>query len=155
MADELPVNTYKEITTVVERLHRRYLDVLRTKLNRERVDDLNAVQVNLMINIGEEEVVIRDLIERGYYLGSNVSYNLKKLVEAGYLEQERSQVDKRSVRVRVSEKGKAVCALVLDLENRLSKDLGKTEEGENFQNTLDVLREVERIWADYIHYGGK
>lgn len=145
--------TYNELTTLIERLHRRFMDVLRTKLNRERIDDLSAVQVNLMINIGDEEVVIRDLVERGYYLGSNVSYNVKKLVENGYLEQERSTTDRRSVRVRVSDKGKDVCAKVLDLEDQLAERLADSADQQALAEALNALRGVERLWADYIHYG--
>ena len=81
---------YMDLTRLIERLHRRFLDVLRAELNRLGVRNINAVQALLLANISEEEIVIRDLVERGYYQGSNVSYNIKKLTELGYLVQERS-----------------------------------------------------------------
>ena len=87
---------YIELTLLIERLHRRFLDVLRTELKGIGVRDINGVQALILTNIGEDEVVIRDLIERGYYQGSNISYNIKKLTDYGYLAQERAQHDKRS-----------------------------------------------------------
>ncbi len=91
---------YIELTLLIERLHRRFLDVLRTELKRIGVRDINGVQALILANIGDEEIIIRDLVERGYYQGSNVSYNIKKLTDYGYLDQERAQHDKRSVTVK-------------------------------------------------------
>ena len=79
---------YLELTRLIERLHRRFIDVLKTELNRLGVRDVNGVQALLLTNIGEQKITIRDLVERGYYLGSNVSYNIKKLTDLGYLNQE-------------------------------------------------------------------
>src|SRR3546814_8885894 len=67
--------------------------------------DLNNVQSLILYNIGTDELTVGELTARGYYLGSNVSYNVKKMVENGYLVQERSLHDRRSVRVRLSDKG--------------------------------------------------
>ena len=82
---------YIELTLLIERLHRRFLHVFRTELKGIGVRDINGVQALILTNIGEDEVVIRDLIERGYYQGSNISYNIKKLTDYGYLAQERAQ----------------------------------------------------------------
>ncbi len=79
---------YFELNRLIERLHRRFIDVLKTELNRIGVRNINGVQALLLSNIGEEKITIRDLVERGYYLGSNVSYNIKKLTDLGYLNQE-------------------------------------------------------------------
>ncbi|MGB0682950.1 MAG: MarR family winged helix-turn-helix transcriptional regulator [Magnetovibrionaceae bacterium] len=145
---------YLELTRLIERLHRRYLDVLRTELNRLGVRDLNGVQALLLNNIGGEEIVIRDLIERGYYQGSNVSYNVKKMTEMGYLEQERSAHDKRSVTIRLTDKARTVVDAIQALHEgnaeRLSSFGMKPEEVEQ---TSSELRRLERTWADYIHYG--
>ena len=100
---------YFNIVRLIERLHRHFLDVLRTELRRMDVEDINAVQALLLYNIGEAEVVIRDLKDRGYYHGSNVSYNIKALTECGYLTQERSPHDRRSVRLKLADKGMTLC----------------------------------------------
>lgn len=145
---------YLEVTGLIERMHRRYLDVIRTELNRMKVRDINAVQGMLLANIGQEEIVIRDLIERGYYQGSNVSYNIKKLAELGYLEQERTAHDKRSVSITLTDKAMQVVKAIRDLESRLAADLSDQElDAESLSKVSVTLRRLERTWADYIHYG--
>jgi len=145
---------YLELTRLIERLHRRFLDVLRAELNRMGVKDINGVQALLLANIGEEDIVIRDLVERGYYQGSNVSYNIKKLSEMGYLEQERSTHDRRSVRIKLTEKALGVVASIRELEDRHAKSLAEFNiSGEDLENVSGTLRRLERTWTDYIHYG--
>jgi len=99
---------YLEVIGLIERLHRQFLEVVKAELDRLGIQDINNVQSLILYNIAGEEVTVGELTYRGYYLGSNVSYNLKKMVETGYLEQERSTHDRRTVRVRLSEKGKAL-----------------------------------------------
>ncbi len=147
---------YLELTHLIERLHRRYLDVLRTELNRLGVRDINGVQVMLLANVGEEEIVIRDLIERGYYQGSNVSYNIKKLVDLGYMEQERSSHDKRSVSIKLTDKAIEVVNKIRELEDNNANIYGEQQKNpEQSELILDSLRRLERMWSDYIHYGGQ
>ncbi len=145
---------YIELTLLIERLHRRFLDVLRTELKRMGVRDINGVQALILANIGDEEIVIRDLIERGYYQGSNVSYNIKKLTDYGYLDQERAQHDKRAVTVRLTDKGRAVVEGVHELEEKNGRKLRETIDGASaLDDVTDVLRKLERTWDDYIRYG--
>ena len=147
--------TYIELTRIIERMHRRFLDVLRAELARIDVHDLNAVQALLLSNIGDEEIVIRDLVERGYYQGSNVSYNIKKLTEMGYLEQERSSHDKRSVRIKLTEKAFVVVAKIKELEENNATAIASAGMSESdIESSADTLRKIERIWTDHIHYGG-
>lgn len=146
---------YLELTRLIERLHRHFLDVLRTELNRMGNNDINAVQALLLANIGEEEIVIRDLVERGYYQGSNVSYNIKKLVDMGYLDQERSTRDRRSVRVRLTEKAMEVVKHIREMEDRNAAAFGKQDlDGNELEKTCQSLRRLESTWTDYIRYGG-
>lgn len=145
---------YLELTHLIERLHRRFLDVLRTELNRLGVRDINGVQALLLANIGEEEIVIRDLVERGYYQGSNVSYNIKKLVDYGYLEQERTPHDKRSVSIKLTEKAIGIVVKIRQLEVQNAESFAQRQQIENETETvLESLRRLERVWADYINYG--
>lgn len=145
---------YLDLTRLIERLHRRFLDVLRAELARLGIKDLNGVQALLLANIGDEEIAIRDLVERGYYQGSNVSYNIKKLGEMGYLEQERSEHDRRSVTVRLTDKAKAVVESIHRLEDRLAASLSEAPIDEaRLGEALSALRQLERTWADYIRYG--
>ncbi len=98
-------SAYLSAVRYIERLHRQFLELIDMELDRMRLADINNVQSLILFNIGEDEATIGELITRGYYLGSNVSYNVRKLVEAEYLQQERSTHDRRSSRVRLSDKG--------------------------------------------------
>jgi DNA-binding MarR family transcriptional regulator len=145
---------YLELTRLIERLHRRFLDVLRAELTRLGVKNINGVQALLLANIGDEEIVIRDLVDRGYYQGSNVSYNVKKLVEMGYLEQERSAHDRRSVSIRLTEKAREIVTSIRDLEDRQASALAEHKVGiDEVETACQSLRRLERTWTDYIHYG--
>src|SRR5437588_5224360 len=103
---------YLEALTMVERLHRRLLDVIKDEFDRRGRSDVNAVQALLLYNIGDKELTASELRTKGYYLGSNVSYNVKKLVEMGYLHHARSRVDRRAVRISLTEKGAEVHEIV-------------------------------------------
>ncbi|MGY4417191.1 DNA-binding MarR family transcriptional regulator [Bradyrhizobium sp. LB7.1] len=103
---------YLEALTLVERLHRRLLDVIKDEFDRRGRADINSVQALLLYNIGDKELTAGELRTRGYYLGSNVSYNLKKLVELGFLDHQRSRVDRRSVRIRLTPQGQEVRRIV-------------------------------------------
>ena len=144
--------TYFDIVRLIERLHRHFLDVLRTELRRLGVEDINAVQALLLYNIGENEVVIRDLKDRGYYQGSNVSYNIKALTEAQYLAQERSTHDRRSVRLRLTEKGLDLCNAVRRMQDDLAGALD-ADSGRDLDAALGTLQRLERTWTDFIQYG--
>jgi DNA-binding MarR family transcriptional regulator len=145
---------YFDIVRLIERLHRHFLDVLRTEMRRLGIEDINAVQALLLYNIGENEVVIRDLKDRGYYQGSNVSYNIKALTECGYLTQERSPHDRRSVRLKLTDKGLELCNSVRRLQDELASVLGGSDEtARMLETTLATMQRVERTWTDFIHYG--
>jgi DNA-binding MarR family transcriptional regulator len=145
---------YLELTRLIERLHRRFLDLLRAELNRLGIRDINSVQALLLANIGDETIAIRDLVERGYYQGSNVSYNIKKLAEMGYLEQERSAHDRRSVSINLTPKALHVVEEIRRLEHRIAAQLDEQDFGSNqIETVCQALRRVERTWTDYVHYG--
>ena len=145
---------YLNIVRLVERLHRLFLDVLRTELRRQGLDDINAVQALLLFNIGESEVVIRDLKDRGYYQGSNVSYNIKKLTEYDYLRQERSPHDRRAVILRLTQKGLDLCEGVRGLQAHLADEMLKVSgSGDDLIAADKTLHQLERTWTDYVRYG--
>jgi DNA-binding MarR family transcriptional regulator len=145
---------YLDLTRLIERLHRRFLDLLRAELNRLGIRDVNSVQALLLANIGDEEIAIRDLVERGYYQGSNVSYNIKKLAEMGYLEQERSAHDRRSVSIRLTEKALGVVEDIRRLEQKIAGQLDQQDVGcLEIETVCQALRRVERTWTDYVRYG--
>ena len=148
------MQSYLEALTLVERLHRLLLDVIKDEFERLGLLELNAVQALLLFNIGDNEVTAGELKSRGYYQGSNVSYNLKKLVEMGYMHHQRCEIDRRSVRVRLTEKGRHVRDVVSKLFAAHAE--GLTGRGvidlEGLDNITMSLRRVERYWADQIRY---
>jgi DNA-binding MarR family transcriptional regulator len=139
---------------LVERLHRLLLDVIKDEFERLGRVDVNSIQALLLYNIGDAELTAGELTSRGYYLGSNVSYNLKKLVDTGYIHHQRSTTDRRSVRVRLTDKGQEVCRVVSGLYHRQLKSLQQVGGiGANDLETLNkALIRLERFWTDQIRY---
>jgi len=145
--------SYLETIRLIERLHRRFLDVIKTELDRLGVEDINNVQTLILFNINEEQLTVGELTARGYYLGSNVSYNVKKLVENGYLQQERSPHDKRMTRVRLSDKGLELTQKIDQLYQRNADDLGDgIVTSEQLGDLNRVLYAIERYWSSYISF---
>ncbi len=145
---------YLETLTMVERLHRRLLDVIKDEFDRRGRSDINAVQALLLYNIGDKELTAGELRTRGYYLGSNVSYNVKKLVEMNYLHHARSRVDRRSVRISLTESGSEVHAIVTALYEKHAKTVEQIGGVlvDDFAKMNQSLARLERFWADQIKY---
>src|SRR4029079_16257180 len=139
---------------LVERLHRLLLDVIKDEFERLGRTDVNSVQALLLYNISNAELTPGELTSRGYYLGSNVSYNLKKLVESGYINHQRSNTDRRSVRVRLTEKGQEVCKVVSALYHRQLKSLQQVGgvDADDLETLNKSLIRLERFWTDQIRY---
>ncbi len=144
-----PVQIAQDLPRLIERMHRRYLDVVRIELSRRNVVDLSPVQAVMLGTIGHEEISVRDMIERGYYLGSNASYNLKNLVDGGYVERQASVRDRRSARLKLSPKGREVLDVLSKLNIEMAEGLASTE-GQGLEATFRTLRQLERRWTDAI-----
>ena len=145
--------SYLDTIRLIERLHRRFLDVIKTELDRLGIEDINNVQTLILSNISSEQLTVGELTARGYYLGSNVSYNVKKLVENGYLNQERSPHDKRMTRVRVSGKGLELCTRIDELYQVNASELEREViTRDQLGSTNQVLNALERYWSNYITY---
>lgn len=146
---------YHDAIQLIERVHRRFLDVVKLELDKNAIQDLNPVQAMILYNIGEDDMTVGELTLRGYYLGSNVSYNVKKMVENDYIIQERSVHDKRSIRVRLSDRG-------LDLYENLYKMFARHEEevgsfdlsADRIKNFNDTIKQMERFWASQTTFTG-
>ena len=145
---------YLEALTLVERLHRRLLDVIKDEFDRRGRADINSVQALLLYNVGDKELTAGELRTRGYYLGSNVSYNLKKLVEMGFLDHQRSRVDRRSVRIKLTEKGQEVRNIVDALYQKHVRTVEQVGgiSSEEFTTLNKSLHRLERFWTDQILY---
>ncbi|HKL61948.1 MAG TPA: winged helix DNA-binding protein [Woeseiaceae bacterium] len=128
--------------------------MIKDEFERVGVLEINAVQALLLFNIGDNEVTAGELKTRGYYQGSNVSYNLKKLVDMGYMHHQRCQIDRRSVRVRLTEKGRGIRDIVAELFERHSTGLIEREiiDLRGMEEITTALRRMERYWSDQIRY---
>jgi DNA-binding MarR family transcriptional regulator len=145
---------YLEALQLVERLHRRLLDVIKDEFDRAGRSDINATQALLLFNIGNSELTAGELRSRGYYLGSNVSYNLKKLVEMGFIHHERSNTDRRSVRVSLTDKGNEIADQVQALYQRHIASIEQVGgiQVEEFTAMNKSLQRLDRFWNDSIAY---
>ena len=145
---------YLDALSLVERLHRLLLDVIKDEFERVGMLDVNAVQALLLFNIGDHEVTAGELKTRGYYQGSNVSYNLKKLVELGFMHHQRCEIDRRSVRVKLTPRGREIRDVVAALFARHAE--GLESRGvlgpAGIEEITSSLRRMERYWADQIRY---
>lgn len=139
---------YRDAIFLIERLHRHFLEVVKVELDRANIEDINNVQALILYNIGQEELTVGELTNRGYYLGSNVSYNVKKMVENGYLANERSTHDRRSVRLRLSPKGLELLTRMSEMFTRQIAALGDaniTEAG--LKDMIKQLQVLEQFWT--------
>jgi DNA-binding MarR family transcriptional regulator len=142
-----------DLPHLIERMHRRFLDVVRMELTRIGINDISPVQAMMLANIGDGEISVRDLIERGYYLGSNASYNLKNLVEGGYVDRQASERDRRAARLKLSAKGKTILDTLMKLNTQMAEPLLKGENGtSDLETAYRMLRHLERRWSDSVRF---
>ena len=145
---------YLETLQLVERLHRRLLDVIKDEFDRNSRTDINAVQALLLFNIGDSVLSAGELRSRGFYLGSNVSYNLKKLVDLGFINHQKSRVDRRAVKVSLTEEGTEIAAMVAELYDRHIGSIDKVGglDEQEFSKMNRSLQRLDRFWNDSIAY---
>jgi len=147
-------NYYFELNLLIERLHRHFLEIIKLELDGIGIHDISSVQAMMLFNIGDAEMTIGELTSRDCYLGSNVSYNVKKMAENGYLVHERSVHDRRSIRVRATEKGRALSQKLSEMHQRHLDRLQDTDITEiDLKEVAVTLRRLERFWlrtADFM-----
>lgn len=146
---------YYETIQLIERLHRYSLDVVKAELDRRGIIDINNVQAMILYNIGRDEMTVGELTLRGYYMGSNVSYNLKKMVENEFVTQERSVHDKRSIRIKLSEKGLKLYGYLDEMFKRHEEKLKGTDlTDKRFAETIQTMKQLERFWTSQSAFSG-
>jgi DNA-binding MarR family transcriptional regulator len=122
--------------------------LVKLELDAHGIHDINGVQALMLFNVGDAEMTVGDLTLRGCYLGSNVSYNVKKLAENGYLAHLRSAYDRRMVHVRLTEKGLKLHDNLRAMHGRhielLQKATAITES--DLQTTAATLGRLEQFW---------
>jgi DNA-binding MarR family transcriptional regulator len=140
-------NPYLEVISLVERLHRQFLEVVKLELEGFGIRDINNVQAMMLFNIGDAKMTVGELTLRGCYLGSNVSYNVKKMVEYEYLAHERSVHDRRTIHVQLTEKGIKLRDRLTVMHRRHAEMLSRAAPSAgDLQATSVTLRRLERFW---------
>jgi DNA-binding MarR family transcriptional regulator len=139
---------YIELTALIERLHRHFLEVVKLELDELGIQDINNVQGLMLFNIGDAEMSVSELTLRGCYLGANVTYIVKKMVANGYLSHQRSVHDRRSTRVRLTEKGAKLRDRLQSMHQRHVEMLDQAAiTKEELQAATVTLRRLERFWS--------
>ena len=153
-ATPAPSVRHLDLAREVERVHRRYLDLLRAELMRLGIDDVSPAQVLMLFTIGDDQLSVRDLLERGNYLGSNASYNLKRLLEASYIEREASSRDRRSAHIKLAPRGYELCAKIRDIDQSYQQLLVRdAEQLRDLETTVKTLRRIEMMILTTVKYG--
>lgn len=143
----------QDLPRLIERMHRRFLDVVRNELNRQGINNISPVQAMMLANIGNEEISVRDLVDRGYYLGSNASYNLKNLVDGGYVDRQTSSRDRRSALLKVTSKGRSILEAVSKLNTQMAEPLVKDNlASTDMEGAWRTLRRLEHRWSDSVRF---
>lgn len=146
---------YFDAIQLIERLHRYFLDVVKVELDRKSLQDINNVQAMILYNIGDDDMTVGELTLRGYYLGSNVSYNVKKMTENGYIEQNRSKHDKRSIRVKLTDKGLDLYKALQEMFARHDKQIEVTDlTSERLTEVNKTMKMLERFWSSQTQFSG-
>jgi len=138
---------YLAVISLIERLHRHFLNVVKLELDSSDIRDTNNVQATILFNIGDAEMIVGELTLRGCYLGSNVSYNLKKMVESGYVEQARSPYDRRSTHVKLTPKNRALRDRLAEMHRRHDESLQHVITAPDLEHAAATLRRLERFWV--------
>ncbi len=141
-------HSYMEGVRLIEQLHRRYLEVVQAELKAQGVADINNVQALMILHIGHGELAVTDLLKRGHYLASNVSYNVRKLADAGYLQQERSTTDRRSIRLRLTAKGLALYDQLEAMIERQVAGLSGVTSFKDLEAATRLFRTMGDFWDD-------
>jgi len=139
---------YLEVISLIEHLHRQFLELVKLELDAMGIRDINNVQAMMLFNIGEAEMTMGELTLRGCYLGSNVTYNVKKLVEQGYLAHHRSAHDRRLVHIRLTEKGQSLRDGLVGMHKRHVSMLPAADVAvDDLQTAKVTFRGLQRFWS--------
>jgi DNA-binding MarR family transcriptional regulator len=139
------IEMYLEVISLIQRVHRDYLNVIRDVLDRVGAHDINKVQALVLFNIADQKIAIREIETRGNYLGANKSHIIKQLIGRGYLNYQRSSDDFRNIYIWLTEKGQKLCYILADLHAELFADATSNPD---LEHAIWALRQIEQFWID-------
>jgi DNA-binding MarR family transcriptional regulator len=139
---------YLETILIIGRIHRNYYSVIREELGRIGSTDINSVEAFILFNIGNAKCAVNEVRNRTNYLGSNLTHIIRKLIENGYLLDERSQHDHRVVNVWHSDKGRTLCNWLTEMHDRYIGTSSEPGNHSDLERTLWTLRQIEQLCID-------
>ena len=99
-----PAAFLEHITQMEGELAAHYTD-LSKKMRIPLESRLNSTQILMLLRMPEGGCPARALYQRPVYAGTNGNYNITALMRMGYLTKTKSQGDRRSVIIGLTEKG--------------------------------------------------
>ena len=152
--EDTVADSFMKSLSLLEQAHRRLHDVVKDDLERGGERHLTGVQALLLYEIGDGETPASTLRARGAFAGTSLSYNIKKLQEGGYLVQSRSEADKRTVHLRLTERGHKVRKRVEGLFAKQADALEPTASVRPMDLTQlnKTVSRLERFWSDQIRF---
>ena len=143
-----------EFAMLSEKVYRTFLELIKHELDVAGISDINPIQASVLLNIDENTITMSEVISRGYYMGSNASYNLKKMINNGYINQMQSEYDKRTSFLKLTNKGKDLLSKLKDkiTEHAISLD-GKMKDKMTLSKMNGFLRNVDNYWKNIIVMG--
>lgn len=151
--DDASTITCFDLARLMERSSRRFFGLVATELTKLGADDIGPAQVMVLLAIGDTELTVGELLDRGHYVGSNISYYLKQLADGGYIDRVTSQRDKRSARIRLSEKGEQLCAELRDAAKAFESSFCNEQDRQALKTAFHTLHRLELVWANAARYG--
>ncbi|MDR2598593.1 MAG: MarR family transcriptional regulator [Holosporales bacterium] len=144
-------NCCLELSACGEKAFRVFLDIIKQELDGFGIADISSTQAFILMNVGNNVITMGEVLSRGYYVGSNASYNLKKMIANGYMKQSPSDYDKRASYLSLTDKG-------LDLCNKLEKSVNKhmsrfesTAAGKlELERGIKFMKKIESYWQDIL-----
>lgn len=144
-------NSCVDISIYGERNYKLFLDIIKREIDKLKYTDITAIQALILLNLGDNVVTISEVISRGYYIGSNASYNVKKLVKSGYITQVSSNYDKRAVLLKLTPKATTLCAKIDKSIEAQMNGLEKTIKGKlDLKSGIEFLKTIERFWQNLL-----
>jgi DNA-binding MarR family transcriptional regulator len=147
-------DSFLKSLSLLEQAHRRLHDVVKDDLERGGERSLTGVQALLLYEIGDGETPASTLRARGAFAGTSLSYNVKKLQEGGYLVQTRSKGDKRTVTLRLTDRGQKVRGRVTAMFDKQAEALEPTASvrPDDLTQLNKTISRLERFWSDQIRF---
>ncbi|MDR0640761.1 MAG: MarR family winged helix-turn-helix transcriptional regulator [Holosporales bacterium] len=140
-------NSCLELSICGEKTFRLFLEIIKQELDILGIADISGIQAFILMNINENVITVGEVLTKGYYIGSNASYNVKKMIANKYIMQTPSDYDRRASYLQLTKKGLELCS---KLEAAISQHMNRFEAvatgKSEIERGLKFLKKVENYW---------